>query len=305
MKFKVMGPGADELQLYMGNADPVPLSRMHETCGILVKRTPFGLILLVPYDGCGVKQNGTHVLTMQWRKSVVNITCNMLPNTDLSTTTEPVDDSLKTTGFHRALHRMKRGFRWHPIYDPCYQRRRFPFFHYFFSTPTPTTTTTAAPTHPSLLYQRFFKKLLEYYPFYAHYFKRPRYHLPPYYQAYNPPEWHTYFQTTPKPKLFAHPFQKILAEYFTTPKTTPTTPTEPTVTSSTDCPQPRIGPSAKHSIYNFVPRAYVGNSKIQQNEQNYISGYSQANPDAFWESFPLLYHSTSLVDPDLEDLTSK
>ncbi|MEY6296630.1 hypothetical protein WJF85_29745, partial [Salmonella enterica subsp. enterica serovar Corvallis] len=54
MKFKVMGPGATELQLDMGNADPVPLSQVPEACGILVNQTVLGLVLLVRYDSCAV-----------------------------------------------------------------------------------------------------------------------------------------------------------------------------------------------------------------------------------------------------------
>ncbi|MEQ2276519.1 hypothetical protein XENORESO_003737 [Xenotaenia resolanae] len=317
MKFKMMGPGATELQLDMGNADPVLLSQVPEACGILVNQTVLGIVLLVRYDSCAVKQeNGTHVLTMRWRDRVINITCTILPDAEANTT-EPVDHPLKAPLPHKSLnlYRMKRHLRWPPMYFPCSPYRRFPLCLYTPPGPptrstTTTTTTTAAPTRPPIMNPHFWKKLLDLYPLYSHYFQGHTHPLQHYYHSFKYPEWLTHLQSTQKPQMFNHPFHHFFEGYLT-PTTTKQTTTPKMTTSSSHCPHSRwFGP---YDRFHLAPRVSFGNSEIPEDQQDFSvqsprSGYNDpVNHDSFWESFPLLYHSATKDNPhfDWEDLTSK
>ncbi|XP_021179240.2 uncharacterized protein LOC105935903 [Fundulus heteroclitus] len=297
MKFQVMGPGAAELQLDMGNDDPVPLSQAPGSCGILVKQTLLGLLLLVPYD-CAVKQgNGTYVLMMRWRESAVNITCTTLPNADADTTAEPTDVPIAVLPHYPLnLYRMKRHLRWHPMYVPCSPHRRFPLCRY--TTPPPTTTTTASTTtanpHPPTINPLLWKKLHDLYPLYKHYIYGNHHPLHRYYNVFKYPRWQGAPQAYKNPHILNYPIQ-LLEGYLA--QTPPPQTAMPTMTSAY-CPHSRrVGHFHK---FPFVPRMSFEIPAEQQNvpDRSYTSGYQgPENPDSFWESFPLLYHSESKDDP--------
>ncbi|XP_041847856.1 uncharacterized protein LOC121644166 [Melanotaenia boesemani] len=181
MKLVVMGGSAAELQLDVGYAHRLPLSQVPETCGYSTKLNALGLVLIVPFHGCNVKQeNGRYVLPMSWRETPVTVTCTKLPSLDetaILTTKEPVQQSSEFPLPHHpwSLQRSKRHLKWPPIrhyrWYPGY-----PHFHCIYAMPPPTTTTTT-PTpilwnphiDPHLLH-----KLLALQFFHSNNFQRPQ-----------------------------------------------------------------------------------------------------------------------------------
>ncbi|XP_054889556.1 uncharacterized protein LOC129362182 [Poeciliopsis prolifica] len=299
MKFKVMGLGAAELQLDIGNSEYVPFSQVPEACGILVNQTKLELVLLVRYDSCTVLQeNGTYILTVRWRESGFNITCPAEANT--TEPAFPLKDNLPLNTL--SLHRIRRNLRWHPMYYPCSPYSRYPLCLY---TPPPATTTATATASSIYKNPYFWKKLFGLYPMYSRYFKEQNHPLHSYYHAYKRPRWLMYPQATLTPQVAGHPFYQFFMDY-----PTPTMPTTTANMLSSYCPYVRrTGPFDR---LFFAPRISFGNYEMPEDQQNVPpqinSGYqSPANPDSFWESFPLLYHTASQDDPylDWEDLTSR
>ncbi|XP_014855613.1 PREDICTED: uncharacterized protein LOC106925684 isoform X1 [Poecilia mexicana] len=311
MKFKVMGLGAAELQLDIGNSEYVPLTQVPEACGVLVNQTKLGLVLLVHYDSCTVLQeNGTYIFTMRWRGSGINLTCTMFPISEVNTTEPhlPLKDDLPHDSL--SLHRLRRHLRWRPMYFPCSPHKRYPLCLY--TPPPPTTTTSPPPTTTTTVTARpiyknpyFWKRLLALYPLYSRYLKEQAHPLQSYYHAYRRPVWQMYPQAAPKPQVANHPFYQFFMDYFTT-----TMPTTTANMPSSYCPYARrTGPFDR---LFFAPRMSFGHHEMPDDQQNVSpqisSGYqSPENPDSFWESFPLLYHTASQDDPylDWEDMTPR
>ncbi|XP_007567055.1 uncharacterized protein LOC103148297 [Poecilia formosa] len=311
MKFKVMGLGAAELQLDIGNSEYVPLTQVPEACGVLVNQTKLGLVLLVRYDSCTVLQeNGTYIFTMRWRGSGINLTCTMFPISEVNTTEPhlPLKDDLPHDSL--SLHRLRRHLRWRPMYFPCSPHKRYPLCLY--TPPPPTTTTSPPPTTTTAVTARpiyknpyFWKRLLALYPLYSRYLKEQAHPLQSYYHAYRRPVWQMYPQAAPKPQVANHPFYQFFMDYFTT-----TMPTTTANMPSSYCPYARrTGPFDR---LFFAPRMSFGHHEMPDDQQNVSpqisSGYqSPENPDSFWESFPLLYHTASQDDPylDWEDITPR
>nr|XP_061783943.1 mucin-2-like [Nerophis lumbriciformis] len=76
MKLKVVGRGAADLALDLGAGSSQPLSKALESCGYLLRGNAFGLVLVVPYDGCHVVQeNGYYVLRMIYLQTPITLTC--------------------------------------------------------------------------------------------------------------------------------------------------------------------------------------------------------------------------------------
>ncbi|TNN37089.1 hypothetical protein EYF80_052751 [Liparis tanakae] len=58
------------------NASPMPLNQVPRSCGYDMQKNPLGLVLLVPYDGCNVAQEGgSYVLPMRWQGIPVLLWC--------------------------------------------------------------------------------------------------------------------------------------------------------------------------------------------------------------------------------------
>ncbi|XP_024863031.1 uncharacterized protein LOC108239620 isoform X2 [Kryptolebias marmoratus] len=309
-RLKAMGPGAADLQLEMDNEERLPLIQVPKECGFTVKQTALGLVVIVPYDGCSVKQeNGTFTLLLKWREDNVKITCTVLEMPDTPAASESLQQPSETASslMPQSLHRSKRHLRWPPMYYPCSPNQRFPLCLYTPPPPPPptttTTTTTAEPTYPPLINPYYLHKLLALYPIYESY----EHHLNMDPQqmlkrmAKKNPGWkllHMYVNSQ-KP---SHPFQHMFERHPRTTTTVPTTkkrkttpcPTTTTTTASSGngCtgfwrqltsfhkPRPRVSFDSQDYL-QFMP------------EENYMSGsQSQDVADSFWESFPLMHYSS-------------
>ncbi|KAJ4939146.1 hypothetical protein JOQ06_028607 [Pogonophryne albipinna] len=67
LKFRAVGSGASQFSVEQGNAPPMPLSQVPSTCGYSMQRNSHALVMLVPYDGCNiVQEGGSYVLPMRW-----------------------------------------------------------------------------------------------------------------------------------------------------------------------------------------------------------------------------------------------
>ncbi|KAJ4939678.1 hypothetical protein JOQ06_029121 [Pogonophryne albipinna] len=68
LKFRAVEPGASQFAVEQGNAPPMPLSQVPSTCGYSMQRNSHALVMLVPYDGCNiVQEGGSYVLPMRWQ----------------------------------------------------------------------------------------------------------------------------------------------------------------------------------------------------------------------------------------------
>ncbi|XP_042353750.1 adhesive plaque matrix protein-like [Plectropomus leopardus] len=186
MKLKAMGPGAADLKLDMGNARPLPLSQVPETCGYSMRQNALGLILVVPYDGCNViQEDGNYMLPMTWRETPVKFACPMLTSsakTPALTTPEPPHQPwiLPLPPMPRSPNRHKRHAN-HPIYYPS--NAYYAWYYYYYMNmmtpaPTPGATTTAKPDMTTTTNPATQKPpVYPYNPYYP-------YHLYPYYPYY-------------------------------------------------------------------------------------------------------------------------
>ncbi|GLD58516.1 mucin-2-like protein [Lates japonicus] len=76
MKFRAMGPGASQFAVEQANAAPLPLSQVPSTCGYNMQRNSLALLMLVPYDGCNmVQEGGSYMLQMRWQGIPVSLWC--------------------------------------------------------------------------------------------------------------------------------------------------------------------------------------------------------------------------------------
>ncbi|KAJ4937372.1 hypothetical protein JOQ06_001935, partial [Pogonophryne albipinna] len=77
MKFRAVEPGASQFAVEQGNAPPMPLSQVPSTCGYSMQRNSHALVMLVPYDGCNmVQEGGSYVLSMRWQGIPVSLWCS-------------------------------------------------------------------------------------------------------------------------------------------------------------------------------------------------------------------------------------
>ncbi|XP_031611803.2 vegetative cell wall protein gp1-like [Oreochromis aureus] len=77
MKFRVVGRGVSQLAVDQANAPPVPLSQVPPSCGYNMQRNLLSLVMMVPYDGCSVVQEGgSYVLPMRWQGIPVSLWCS-------------------------------------------------------------------------------------------------------------------------------------------------------------------------------------------------------------------------------------
>ncbi|XP_034559506.1 adhesive plaque matrix protein-like isoform X16 [Notolabrus celidotus] len=76
LRFRAMGPGVSQFAVEQGNAPPMPLPQVPSTCGYRMQRNPFGLVMMVPYDGCNViQEGGNYMLPMRWQGNPVSLWC--------------------------------------------------------------------------------------------------------------------------------------------------------------------------------------------------------------------------------------
>ncbi|XP_028988417.1 uncharacterized protein LOC114844906 [Betta splendens] len=195
MKLRAMGPGAANLQLDMGQVNGVarslPLIHVPRSCGYTMRQNALGLVLLVPYDGCGVtQQNGNYVLPMSWQQNPVKLACPTLQNdptvpqttaATTTTTTSPPTTVPPTYPF--------QNFPYDPLYSQFQWAQQWPPADATTSQPTTTPTTVPPAMNPAV---------------------NPNY--PPYF--YPPPNW-------PQQSLYVVPPANPA------PTTPPTTPAQP------------------------------------------------------------------------------
>ncbi|XP_056277565.1 RING finger protein 44-like [Pseudoliparis swirei] len=76
LKFSAVGPGTSRFAVEQRNGSPMPLNQVPRSCGYGMQKNPLGLVLLVPYDGCNVVQEGgSYVLPMRWQGIPVLLWC--------------------------------------------------------------------------------------------------------------------------------------------------------------------------------------------------------------------------------------
>ncbi|XP_063318601.1 uncharacterized protein LOC134617321 [Pelmatolapia mariae] len=87
MRFRVVGRGVSQLAVDQANAPPVPLSQVPPNCGYNMQRNLLSLVMMVPYDGCSVVQEGgSYVLPMRWQGIPVSLWCSKPAAPTLMTT---------------------------------------------------------------------------------------------------------------------------------------------------------------------------------------------------------------------------
>ncbi|XP_035526007.1 adhesive plaque matrix protein-like [Morone saxatilis] len=147
MKLRAMGPRAADLQLDMGNARPLHLLQVPETCGYSMKQNALGLILVVPYDGCNViQENGNYVLSMSWLETPVKFNCPMLTSsavTPASTIPKAVQQPWKLAFLHGARHKRQTNQPLPNPYNVYWQW--YNYYMYMMAQAPSAATTTAKP----------------------------------------------------------------------------------------------------------------------------------------------------------------
>nr|XP_043896700.1 leucine-rich repeat extensin-like protein 5 [Solea senegalensis] len=164
MRFKAVGAGASNFVVDQGKAaPPMALSQVPSTCGYTMQRNPFALLMLVPYDGCNVVQEGgNYVLPMRWQGIPVSLCCpkpaEPSPEPQLPTKNpqEPQTTVTLIPPKQEPLNPQSQMYYWHypynvgPLPDP---------------TPAPTTTTTTTTTTPTPTTTPGMQKIIQY-PFF-------------------------------------------------------------------------------------------------------------------------------------------
>ncbi|XP_049889193.1 uncharacterized protein LOC126382944 [Epinephelus moara] len=124
MKFRAVGPGATHFAVEQVNAAPMPLSQVPSTCGYNMQRNPLGLVMLVPYDGCNmIQEGGNYMLPMRWQGTPVSLMCPKPAATAAPHHPAPQVPQIP-----------------HPYYFPPYMYPKYPVV------PKPTTATTTTTT---------------------------------------------------------------------------------------------------------------------------------------------------------------
>ncbi|XP_034469744.1 uncharacterized protein LOC117778350 [Hippoglossus hippoglossus] len=156
MKFRAVGPGASQFAVDQGNAHPMPLSQVPSTCGYTMQRNSLALVMLVPYDGCNmVQEGGSYMLPMLWQGIPVSLWCNKPPATTSAQPQDPVP-MVQFPGY--------------PPFYPWYLPGPLP-------TPAETTTTTQKMTTKPTTTQSQFPQLPKFPP-YGPFQPFPHYHWP-------------------------------------------------------------------------------------------------------------------------------
>ncbi|KAK9539147.1 hypothetical protein VZT92_004274 [Zoarces viviparus] len=89
MKFSAVGPGVLQFAVEQENTSPMPLSQVPYSCGYSMLRNSLVLVMLVPYDGCNmVQEGGSYVLPMHWQGIPVSLWCRK-PAAPAPTTAAP------------------------------------------------------------------------------------------------------------------------------------------------------------------------------------------------------------------------
>ncbi|XP_037642164.1 uncharacterized protein LOC119497831 isoform X3 [Sebastes umbrosus] len=159
LKFRAVGPGASQFAVEQGNAPPVPLAQVPSTCGYNMQRNPLGLVMLVPFDGCNiVQEGGSYVLPMRWQGIPVSLRC---PKPAAPAPAAPVPETSQAPVPEPTTNAKK------PKIPQLPQYPFFPPFYPYFLPPLPvttaapttttnlTTTTTAKPLQLQLLHPWF------------------------------------------------------------------------------------------------------------------------------------------------------
>ncbi|XP_074507331.1 uncharacterized protein LOC141777188 isoform X2 [Sebastes fasciatus] len=266
LKFRAVGPGASQFAVEQGNAPPVPLAQVPSTCGYNMQRNPLGLVMLVPFDGCNiVQEGGSYVLPMRWQGIPVSLWCPK-PAAPALTTAAPVPETSQAPVPEPTTNTKKPGIPQlpqYPFFPPFYPYFRPPF-PVTTAAPTtttnPTTTTTAkpavgkpaapsaapsaAPAPPSAVP----------FPFY-----------PPFYPPFpwpgpspaaakpmpkpQPPQFPPYMPFYPP----YHPLPQFLPPYPQYPTPKPITTTTPTTTKTTTTTKPKPQPPQFPPYMPFYP----------------------------------------------------
>ncbi|XP_021179241.2 uncharacterized protein LOC110369382 [Fundulus heteroclitus] len=76
MRFRFLGPGASQLSVEQANEPPMPLSMVPPRCGYRMHGNPMAFVMMAPYDGCNViQQGGNYVLPLLWQGHPLSLLC--------------------------------------------------------------------------------------------------------------------------------------------------------------------------------------------------------------------------------------
>ncbi|XP_014890357.1 vegetative cell wall protein gp1-like [Poecilia latipinna] len=76
MKFRSLGPGAPQLAVEQAHEPPMPLSMVPPKCGYRMHGDPMAFVLMAPYDGCNmIQQGGNYMLPLLWQGHPLSLLC--------------------------------------------------------------------------------------------------------------------------------------------------------------------------------------------------------------------------------------
>ncbi|XP_014855620.1 PREDICTED: formin-like protein 3 [Poecilia mexicana] len=76
MKFRSLGTEASQLSVVQANEPPIPLSMVPPRCGYRIYGTAITFILIVPFKGCNIiQQGGNHILPLLWQGHPLSLLC--------------------------------------------------------------------------------------------------------------------------------------------------------------------------------------------------------------------------------------
>ncbi|XP_027875546.1 formin-2-like isoform X1 [Xiphophorus couchianus] len=76
MKFRSLGTEASQLSVVQANEPPIPLSTVPPRCGYRIYGTSITFILIVPFKGCNIiQQGGNHILPLLWQGHPLSLLC--------------------------------------------------------------------------------------------------------------------------------------------------------------------------------------------------------------------------------------
>ncbi|KAF3699332.1 hypothetical protein EXN66_Car015019 [Channa argus] len=153
MLFRAVGPGASQFSLEQDSAPPMPLSQVPSACGYSMQSDPLALVMMVPYDGCNVAQEGGgHVLPMRWQGIPVSLWC---PHSAASPNPTTVSQTPGNPGSVVVPEPSTEATTTAKLDMPTFQQYPFffPFYSYypFFPPPLPPTTTVPTTTAASTM----------------------------------------------------------------------------------------------------------------------------------------------------------
>ncbi|XP_023261293.1 vegetative cell wall protein gp1-like [Seriola lalandi dorsalis] len=242
LKFRAMGPGASQFAVEQGNAPPMPLSQVPSTCGYSMQRNSLALVMLVPFDGCNmVQEGGSYMLPMRWQGIPVSLLCPK--------PAAPAEPPRYPPSYPKVPQIPLMPHIQHPEMNPKFPPYFFPpYSSYPQYPPATTTTTTKKPEQKPQM-----PKIPQYPSFFPHFYP---YFPPPLPVTTAAPTTTAATTTstakpaaTAPPPAFPFPFYPPFYPPFPWPLPGPM----PTTPAATTTPPTTTKPASKHQMPQFPP----------------------------------------------------